>query len=139
MTNSPNSRKTDVCMTKPRCRRKPIVSSPIRASSSSCSTFADEWLDLRKLRRDIPDERLYPEYRKDDYLVDSMAHETRAFLRRWCEKICPPPPRHAADFTFVNDRLAGTMICRVCQAPPCSVCPCRKAARLEVSSRKPRS
>jgi hypothetical protein len=37
-------------------------------------TFAEEWLDLRKLRRDIPDERLYPEYRKDDYLVDSMAH-----------------------------------------------------------------
>ena len=68
--------------------------------------FADEWLDLRKLRRDIPDERLYPEYRKDDYLVDSMAHETQAFLKAMVRENLPATMLVTADFTFVNDRLA---------------------------------
>lgn len=71
------------------------------------STFAEEWLDLRKLRRDIPDERLYPEYRKDDYLVDSMEHETHAFLRAMIRDNLPASTVIAADFTFVNDRLAA--------------------------------
>jgi hypothetical protein len=70
-------------------------------------TFAEEWLDLRKLRRDIPDERLYPEYRKDDYLVDSMERETRAFLRAMVRENLPASTVVAADFTFVNDRLAA--------------------------------
>jgi hypothetical protein len=68
--------------------------------------FANEWLDLRKLRRDIPDERLYPEYRKDDYLVDSMAHETQAFLMAMVRENLPVTTLVTADFTFVNDRLA---------------------------------
>jgi hypothetical protein len=68
--------------------------------------FANEWLDLRKLRRDIPDERLYPEYRKDDYLVDSMAHETQAFLMAMVRKNLPATTLVTADFAFVNDRLA---------------------------------
>jgi hypothetical protein len=70
------------------------------------SMFANEWLDLRKLRRDIPDERLYPEYRKDDYLVDSMAHETQAFLKAMVRENLPATTLVKADFTFVNDRLA---------------------------------
>lgn len=70
-------------------------------------TFAEEWLDLRKLRRDIPDERLYPEYRKDDYLVDSMEHETHAFLRAMVRENLPASTVITADFTFVNDRLAA--------------------------------
>ncbi len=70
------------------------------------SMFANEWLDLRKLRRDIPDERLYPEYRKDDYLVDSMAHETQAFLKTMVRENLTATTLVAADFTFVNDRLA---------------------------------
>jgi len=70
------------------------------------SMFANEWLDLRKLRRDIPDERLYPEYRKDDYLVDSMAHETLAFLKAMVRENLPTTTLVTADFTFVNDRLA---------------------------------
>jgi hypothetical protein len=71
------------------------------------TTFAEEWLDLRKLRRDIPDERLYPEYRKDDYLVDSMGLETRAFLRAMVRENLPASTVIAADFAFVNDRLAA--------------------------------
>lgn len=69
-------------------------------------SFADEWLDLRRLRRDIPDERLYPEYRKDDYLVDSMEHETLAFLTAVIRDNLPATTLIASDFTFVNDRLA---------------------------------
>jgi mono/diheme cytochrome c family protein len=69
-------------------------------------TFADEWLDLRKLRRDIPDERLYPEYRKDDYLVDSMELETLAFLTAMVRENLPITTLVSTDFTFVNDRLA---------------------------------
>jgi len=69
-------------------------------------TLADEWLDLRKLRRDIPDERLYPEYRKDDYLVDSMAHETRQFLNAMVRENLSATMLVSADFAFVNDRLA---------------------------------
>lgn len=69
-------------------------------------SFADEWLDLRRLRRDIPDERLYPEYRKDDYLVDSMEHETRAFLAAMIRDNLPTTTLVSSDFTFVNDRLA---------------------------------
>ena len=70
-------------------------------------TFAAEWLDLRKLRRDIPDERLYPEYRKDDYLVDSMERETQAFLRAMVRENLPARTIASADFAYVNDRLAA--------------------------------
>ena len=42
--------------------------------------FTDQWLELKQLRRDIPDGRLYPEYRKDDYIVDSKEKETHAFI-----------------------------------------------------------
>lgn len=69
-------------------------------------SFADEWLDLRRLRRDIPDERLYPEYRKDDYLVDSMELETRAFLAAMIRENLPVTTLIDANFVLVNDRLA---------------------------------
>ena len=42
--------------------------------------FTDAWLGLRDLRRDDPNYHLYPEYRLDDYLVESMGLETRAFF-----------------------------------------------------------
>ena len=42
--------------------------------------FTEGWLNLSELRRDDPNIRLYPEYRLDDYLVESMARETRAFF-----------------------------------------------------------
>jgi mono/diheme cytochrome c family protein len=69
--------------------------------------FTDQWLDLRQLRRDNPDVRLYPEYRKDDYLVDSMERETRAFFTAMVHKNLPVTTVIDADFTFVNDRLAA--------------------------------
>lgn len=70
------------------------------------NSFVDQWLELRQLRRDIPDNRLYPEYRKDDYLVDSMERETRAYWRAMVRENLPVTTIVDSDFTFVNDRLA---------------------------------
>ncbi|WP_197439567.1 DUF1592 domain-containing protein [Calycomorphotria hydatis] len=68
--------------------------------------FTDSWLDLKELHRDLPDIRLYPEYRKDDYLVDSMGEETRAFFRAMVRSNLPSRVVIDTDFAFVNDRLA---------------------------------
>ncbi|MCA9210767.1 MAG: DUF1592 domain-containing protein, partial [Planctomycetales bacterium] len=68
--------------------------------------FTDQWLGLAQLRRDNPDVRLYPEYRKDDYLVDSMGRETRAFFAAMVRENMPITTVGDADFAFVNDRLA---------------------------------
>ncbi len=68
--------------------------------------FTDYWLSLRDLRRDDPDIRLYPEYRLDDYLVESMGLETRAFLTAMVRENLPARMLIDTDFIFANDRLA---------------------------------
>ena len=68
--------------------------------------FTDYWLSLRELRRDDPDIRLYPEYRLDDYLVESMGLETRAFFAAMIRENLPASTLIDADFTFANDRLS---------------------------------
>jgi mono/diheme cytochrome c family protein len=68
--------------------------------------FTDHWLSLRDLRRDDPDIRLYPEYRLDDYLVESMGLETRAFFAAMIRENLPASTLIAADYTYANDRLA---------------------------------
>ncbi len=68
--------------------------------------FTDYWLNLRHVRRDEPDIRLYPEYRFDDYLVESMERETRAFFTAMVRENLPASVVVDADFVFANDRLA---------------------------------
>ena len=68
--------------------------------------FADYWLDLRQLRRDDPDKRLYPEYQLDEYLVDSLERETLAFLTAMVRENLPIRNLVQADFAYVNERLA---------------------------------
>ena len=68
--------------------------------------FTDYWLSLRHVRRDEPDLRLYPEYRFDDYLVESMERETRDFVTSMIRHNLPSRVLVDADFVFVNDRLA---------------------------------
>ena len=68
--------------------------------------FTGQWLELKQLRRDIADGRLYPEYRKDDYIVDSMERETHAFFTEMVRGNLSVTTLVDADFTFVNDRLA---------------------------------
>lgn len=69
-------------------------------------SFTDYWLNLRHLRRDDPDIRLHPEYRFDDYLVESMEMETRAFFTAMIRDNLPASVLVDADFIFANDRLA---------------------------------
>jgi hypothetical protein len=69
-------------------------------------SFTDYWLNLRHIRRDEPDIRLYPEYRFDDYLVESMELETRAFVTAMIRDNLPAKVLVEADFIFANDRLA---------------------------------
>lgn len=68
--------------------------------------LTDYWLSLRHIRRDEPDIRLYPEYRFDDYLVESMEMETRAFVTAMIRENLRSRVLVDADFAFVNDRLA---------------------------------
>jgi hypothetical protein len=68
--------------------------------------FTDCWLNLRELRRDDPDIRLYPEYRLDDYLVESMGMETRAFFTAMLRENLPAASLIKSEFALVNDRLA---------------------------------
>ncbi len=70
------------------------------------TNLTDYWLSLKDIRRDEPDSRLYPEYRFDDYLIESMAAETRAFVTVMIEENLPVTDLVDADFVFVNDRLA---------------------------------
>lgn len=69
-------------------------------------SFTDSWLGLKHLRRDDPDVRLYPEYRFDDYLVESMEGETRAFFAALIRENHPVRALIEADFVFANDRLS---------------------------------
>ena len=68
--------------------------------------FTDYWLNLRHVRRDEPDIRLYPEYRFDDYLVESMDAETRTFFTAIIRENLPARALIDTDFIFANDRLA---------------------------------
>ena len=68
--------------------------------------FTDYWLNLRHLRRDEPDIRLYPEYRFDDYLVESMGEETRTYFAGLIRDNLPARNLVQADFIYANDRLA---------------------------------
>ncbi len=68
--------------------------------------FTDYWLNLRHVRRDEPDIRLYPEYRFDDYLVESMEMEMRTFFAAMIRDNLPARVLVDADFVYANDRLA---------------------------------
>ena len=68
--------------------------------------FTNYWLNLRQIRRDEPDVRLYPEYRFDDYLIESMERETRTFFTAMIRENLPAGLLIDADFVYANDRLA---------------------------------
>ena len=69
-------------------------------------TFTDYWLDLRNIRRDEPDIRLHPEYRFDDYLIESMERETRTFFAAMIRDNLPAAALVDTDFVYANDRLS---------------------------------
>ena len=69
-------------------------------------SFTDYWLDLRNIRRDEPDIRLHPEYRFDDYLIESMERETRTFFTAMIRDNLAASVLIDADFVYANDRLS---------------------------------
>lgn len=85
--------------------------------------FTDCWLGLRHIRRDDPDIRLFPEYRFDEYLVESMERETRTFFTAMIRDNLPADVLVKADFVFANDRLATHY-----QLPPLSGSAMRKVS-----------
>ena len=68
--------------------------------------FTDYWLNLRHVKRDEPDIRLHPEYRFDDYLVESMERETRIFVTAMIRENWPATSLVDGDFLYANDRLS---------------------------------
>ena len=68
--------------------------------------FTDHWLNLRHVKRDDPDVRLFPEYRFDEYLVESLERETRAFVLALFRENLPASTLVQSDFILANDRLA---------------------------------
>ena len=68
--------------------------------------FTGYWLNLRHIRRDDPDIRLFPEYRFDEYLVESMERETREFVTAMFRENLPAKVLVDADFVYANDRLS---------------------------------
>ncbi|MEI6712105.1 MAG: DUF1592 domain-containing protein [Verrucomicrobiota bacterium] len=76
------------------------------AFDSFVRLFTDYWLNLRFIRRDDPDIRLYPEYRFDEYLVESMERETRTFFAAMLRENLPVTTLVDSNFVYANDRLA---------------------------------
>ena len=70
------------------------------------ANFTDYWLNLRHIHRDEPDSRLYPEYRFDNYLAESMERETREFISLLMKENLPAATLVTSDFVLANDRLA---------------------------------
>ena len=70
------------------------------------TNFTDYWLNLRHIYRDEPDSRLYPEYRFDNYLAESMERETREFISLLMKENLPAATLVSSDFVLANDRLA---------------------------------
>jgi hypothetical protein len=69
-------------------------------------SFTGYWLNLRYLRRDDPDRRLYPEYQLDEYLIDSLERETLTFITAMVRDNLPVRNLVEADFVYANERLA---------------------------------
>lgn len=76
------------------------------SSENFVNSFTDYWLSLKEIRRDEPDVRLYPEYRFDDYLIESMAAETRTFFKDMIQNNQPITVLVNSDYAFINDRLS---------------------------------
>lgn len=88
--------------------------------------FLGQWLRLRQIAANDPDNKLYPEF--SPYLQDSMVAETRAYFRELIENNLPAGYLVKSDFAMVNEKLAvhygipgvsGASIRRVTLPPGC--------------------
>jgi mono/diheme cytochrome c family protein len=75
-----------------------------RRSDVLASRFAAQWLRLQDLDKINPDVRFYPDF--DDQLKAAMLRETQLFFRHLVREDRPVLDLFAADYTFVDERLA---------------------------------
>ena len=68
--------------------------------------FTHHWLDLKDVWRDESDDRLYPEYRLNDYLIQSLQDEAFATFKLMVRENLPITTLVDADFVLVNDVLS---------------------------------
>ncbi len=68
--------------------------------------FTHHWLDLKEVWRDESDDRLYPEYRLNDYLIESLQREGYETFKLMVRDNLPITTLVQADFVLVNDVLA---------------------------------
>jgi hypothetical protein len=66
--------------------------------------FLGQWLKLRQIAANDPDNQLYPEFNK--YLQDSMVAETQAYFREILDKDLTADYLVKSDFAMLNGRLA---------------------------------
>jgi hypothetical protein len=89
----------------PAVRRQQVermLSSPKAAALTS--NFTGQWLRLRELSQNEPDETLYPEY--DALLEFSMGEETRRFFDEVLKRDLSVTEFIDSDWAMLNDRLA---------------------------------
>ncbi len=95
-------------------------------SNRFIENFLGQWLKLRSIAANDPDNKLYPEF--SPYLQDSMIAETRAFLREMIDKNLDARHVVQSDFAMLNEKLAvhygipgvsGSSIRRVPLPPGC--------------------
>jgi hypothetical protein len=75
-----------------------------RRSDVLASRFAAQWLRLQDLDKINPDVRFYPDF--DEQLKSSMLRETNLFFRHIVRDDRSVRDLFAADYTFVDERLA---------------------------------
>ena len=75
-------------------------------SDQFVKSFINQWLELRKIQDSAPDETLYPEYRQDTWLEDSMTRETYAFFKKLIMDDLSAKNIIDSDFIMVNRRMA---------------------------------
>ncbi|MFO0884090.1 MAG: DUF1592 domain-containing protein [Pirellulales bacterium] len=66
--------------------------------------FLGQWLKLRQIATNDPDNKLYPEF--SVYLQDSMVAETRAYFRELLDKNLDASHLVKSNFVMVNEKLA---------------------------------
>ena len=83
--------------------------------------FLGQWLKLRLIAANDPDNKLYPEFRP--FLQDSMVAETRAYFKEMLDKDLNAGYLVKSDFAMINQRLAvhygipGVVGCQIRRVP----------------------
>lgn len=69
-------------------------------------SFINQWLDLKRFNASEPDFDLFPEYKKDYWLKESMKEETYSFFKKMISDNLSSSNIIDSDFAMLNRRLA---------------------------------